>query len=178
LNALPFYLLAHISVRRLDMEFWICFGSSIWLSAASSTSFESRSRGQLGYILRRGYFLLELQQNRAVTTLFTMEAHPAIFTKRWLDCFVREASYAMEVLWISANVSCHSHFTSCPGLLGDFSVDAYSARTMECSMLRIVPRVSYFATDSFFRFPCLAAPYGRSWAKSARLSNVQFIVGG
>jgi hypothetical protein len=35
--------------------------------------------------------------------------------------------------------SCHSHFTSCPGLLGDFSVDTYSVRTEEFSILRIVP---------------------------------------
>jgi hypothetical protein len=79
-------------VRDLLWNFDLVVGTRI-------DPFESRSRGRPSRILRRGYFLLELQpQNRAVMTLFTMEAHPAIITKRWLDCFVREASYAVEVL--------------------------------------------------------------------------------
>jgi len=100
-------------------------------------------------------------------------------TKRWLDCFVREASYAVGFFGFRPTFSCHSHFTSCPGLL-ETSVLIPILRGLRsfqcCGSCR---RVSYFATESFFRFPCLAAPCGRSWAKSAHvypMSNLLSVV--
>jgi len=94
------------------------------------------------------------------------------------------ASYGKQVMpWgffgFRPTFSCHSHFTPCPGLLGDFSVDTYSARTKEFSMLRIVPLSLLFRYRQFLSIPLPGCPLrARLGKKRTRLSNVQFIVGG